>query len=311
MTKSAQLLPEHPEEEASQTKAADGLGVDCCELAEPELAGSSGETVGTEDGKPVETETDERHYFGSISADTLKFIGFVAFLALTTLIGLYFYHFFTRAADGERTLEELTMAIRGAGALGVLICLGLQFIQIVVAIIPGEIVQAAIGLVYGTILGGLITLAGALISSIFIYYLVRWLGTPFVQGMLGKGESKRAATIQRFLTDHKRLNATVFILFLIPGMPKDLITYIVPLTAMPAEDFFVLSTIARAPAVFATTFVVDAFNKGNYIACAIVAVIFGGLGAIGILFNMQIIDYADRVVNKVNRLRGGSDESDQ
>jgi uncharacterized membrane protein YdjX (TVP38/TMEM64 family) len=172
----------------------------------------------------------------------------------------------------------------------------------VVAVIPGEIVQAAIGYVYGTLFGGLIVLTGALITSIFLFYLVRWLGAPFVQNMIGKKEGRLMAAFQRFVSDSKRLNAAVFLVYLIPGMPKDIFTYLFPLTPIRPEEFFVLSTIARAPAVFATTFVVDAFNKGNYLACAIVAVIFGGLGIIGILFNMKIIELVDKLVEKFHTI---------
>ncbi|MCL2631803.1 MAG: VTT domain-containing protein [Coriobacteriia bacterium] len=248
-----------------------------------------------------QADDSSKRLLGKYSADAVKFAGFIAFLALTTLIGWYLVRFFGALEDSDNVITSLTLAIRDAGAMGVLVCLGLQFLQIVIAIIPGELVQAAIGLVYGTLIGGLITLAGALVSSIFVFYLVRWLGAPFVQSMLGKEGSKRSETIQRFLSDHKKLNATVFILYLIPGMPKDLFTYIVPLTPMRAEEFFVLSTIARAPAIFATTFVVAAFRNGDYIACAIVAVIFGGMGIIGILFNMKIIELVDKVVDRFHQ----------
>ena len=230
----------------------------------------------------------------------IKFVGLLCFLAMIGLVGYYIVRFIIDVQDSDNLIEGLATSIRDAGWSGVLICLGMQFIQIVVAFVPGEIVQAVIGLVYGTVVGGLITLVGALISSIFVFYLVRWLGAPFVQGMLGKQEGRRAAAIQRFLSNHKRLNATVFILFLIPGMPKDVLTYLVPLTPMRPAEFFVLSTIARAPAIFATTFVMEALLNQDYLACAIVAGLFGGLGLIGIMFNMKIMELVDRFMARIN-----------
>ena len=235
------------------------------------------------------------------NADKLRFGALMALLLLLGLIGVALVNYLGGINDTDNLLRTLTERIREAGILGVLVCLGFQFIQIVIAFIPGEVVQAAIGLVYGTILGGIITSVGALISSIFIFYVVRKLGAPFVQAMLGSKESRRMDAIQRFLSNNKRLNATVFILYLIPGMPKDLFTYLVPLTPMRPAEFFVLSTIARSPAIFATTFVMDALTRGNYLACIIVAVLFGGLGAVGIIFNLQIMRLVDRIIAKLHR----------
>lgn len=230
-------------------------------------------------------------------ADKVKFAGLMAFFALVALIGYYIVHFVVNIEDTDDLVQSLTAAIRDAGVWGVLICIGLQFIQIVVAFIPGEVVQAAIGLVYGTLLGGVITLLGALVSSVFIFYLVKLLGAPFVQDMLGKSEGGKAAAVQRFFENTKQLNVTVFILYFIPGMPKDVFTYLVPLTSIRPSDFFVLSTIARAPAVFATTFVMSAMSRQDYLSAGIVAVVFGGLGLIGIVFNMQIINLVHRVLD--------------
>jgi uncharacterized membrane protein YdjX (TVP38/TMEM64 family) len=153
-------------------------------------------------------------------------------------------------------------------------------------------VQVAIGYVYGTIGGGFITLLGALVSSIFVFYLVRKLGAPFVQAMTGDKDSR----INKFLQNSKNLNSLVFILFLIPGLPKDLFTYLVPLTKMKPSYFFVLSTIARTPAIFASTFVAASFKSGNYVGMAIVAVIFGGLGILGIVFNQRIMEIIDKTM---------------
>jgi uncharacterized membrane protein YdjX (TVP38/TMEM64 family) len=256
---------------------------------EPSEEAASGEDAATTGAPP-----------GVPLADKLKFAGLIAFFALTCLVGYYLVHFVLNVDDTDNLVEALTTSIRDAGVWGVLVCLGMQFIQIVVAFIPGEVVQAAIGLVYGTLLGGIITLAGALISTVFIFYLVKGLGAPFVESMLGKSEGRRAAAIQRFFDNSRRLNTTVFILFFIPGMPKDIFTYLVPLTRIRPSDFFVLTTIARAPAVFATTFVMSAIARQDYLQAGIVAAIFGGLGIIGIVFNMQVIELVHKVIERLN-----------
>jgi uncharacterized membrane protein YdjX (TVP38/TMEM64 family) len=229
------------------------------------------------------------------TADKVKFVGLVAFFVLIIAISV-FAVFYINSMGTDSLQDKLELAIREAGVFGILICLGIQFIQVVVAFIPGEVVQVAIGYAYGTIAGGFITLAGALFSSVFVFYLVRKLGAPFVQGMVGSKDSGRI----RFLHNSKNLNSLVFILYLIPGLPKDLFNYVIPLTTMRPSAFFVLSTIARAPAIFASTFVAASFKSGDYLQMVIVAVIFGGLGLLGIVFNQKIMVFVDRLVTRLS-----------
>ncbi|MCL2340023.1 MAG: VTT domain-containing protein [Actinomycetia bacterium] len=244
--------------------------------------------------------------------DKIKFVGLIVFFLATIAIGFALFHYLGNfSSNNDDLVASLKQSILDAGFWGILICIGLQLLQVIVAIIPGEVIQAAIGLVYGTVWGGVITLVGVLIASVCVFYLVRALGAPFVQGMLGQKEGKRTALIQRFLDNSKRLNATVFVLYLIPGMPKDIFTYLVPLTPMRAADFFVLSTLARAPAIFATTFVMEAWSSGNYLAMIIVAVIFGGLGIVGIAFNMQIMRLVDRVIDHLHRHQDKDSETSE
>jgi uncharacterized membrane protein YdjX (TVP38/TMEM64 family) len=228
------------------------------------------------------------------TADKVKFVGLIVFFLLIIAISVFAVNFI-RSLGTDSLKVELERAIGNAGVFGILICLGIQFIQVVVAFIPGEVVQVVIGYVYGTLGGGLLTLAGALFSSIFVFYLVRKLGAPFVQAMVGNKDSGR----MRFLHNSKNLNSLVFILYLIPGLPKDLFTYVVPLTEIRPRSFFVLSTIARAPAIFASTYVAASFKSGDFVGMIIVAVIFGGLGICGIVFNQKIMAFVDLITTRL------------
>ncbi|MDR0308982.1 MAG: TVP38/TMEM64 family protein [Coriobacteriales bacterium] len=247
----------------------------------------------------------EEHKASQSKANKLKFIGLVVFLLLTIGVGIYAIVFFNSMGEGTLS-QRLEEAINQAGVFGVLIAMALQFVQIVVAFIPGEVVQVVIGWAYGTVGGGLITLLGAALSSAFVFWVVRKLGAPFVQAMIGSKDNK----LLRFIRNGKRLNATVFILYLIPGLPKDVFNYLVPLSNMRLAEFLVLSTIARAPAIFASTFVATAFKTQNYLGMAIVAVIFGGLGVIGIIFNQKIMTGVDKILAKVAPHRHVEKDSD-
>ena len=230
------------------------------------------------------------------TADKLKFAGLLLFIGLIVVIGVLLIPYFQYLLTEEGRLELVAM-IQDAGIAGVGMCLALQFVQIVVAIIPGEVAQLAIGAIYGPIAGSFVTLLGALISSIFIFFVVRKLGAPFVQGMIGSKNTK----IMSFFKEDRRLNTIVFILFLIPGLPKDVFTYLVPLTTMRPINFFVLSTLGRTPGIAASAFIGSAAVQGDYTQAIIVGIIAGGLGLLGIVFNKRILTFIDKAENRFKR----------
>ncbi|MDR1088389.1 MAG: TVP38/TMEM64 family protein [Coriobacteriales bacterium] len=224
------------------------------------------------------------------NADKAKFAGLVVFIVLIVIVGVLLIPYYEHLTTEEGRLQ-LIESIKGAGIAGVGICLGLQFVQIVVAFIPGELTQLAIGAIYGPLLGTLITALGALISSIFVFFVVRKLGAPFVQGMIGTKNSK----VLDFLHKDRNLNAITFILFLIPGLPKDVFTYLFPLTTIRPLNFFILSTLGRIPGIVASAYLGNAAIQGDWTQAIVVGSIAGGLGLLGIIFNRQIIAFVDTV----------------
>jgi uncharacterized membrane protein YdjX (TVP38/TMEM64 family) len=232
------------------------------------------------------------------SADKIKFAGLLLFLVLVLIVGIVLFPYFGHLTSDEGRMRIITM-IQDAGAGGILVCLGLQFVQIVVAFIPGEVTQLAIGAIYGPFWGTLVTALGALISSIFVFYVVRKLGAPFVSSMIGSKQAKRL----RFLRETKSLDTIIFVLFLIPGLPKDVFTYLVPLTAVRPINFFIFSTLGRIPGIFASAYIGNATVQGDYLGAIIVGVIAGGLGLLGIIFNKQILAVVDAVETKFRRHR--------
>lgn len=181
----------------------------------------------------------------------------------------------------EAVRNALKEYIVSKGVWGILILLGIQILQVVVAIIPGEVIEVLAGLLYGTFGGYLICTLGVLISTIGIYYAVRALGYKSVDKMLGKGKLSK----YKFLQDQRRLETLVFILFFIPGTPKDLLTYFVPFTKIKPLHFFIISTVARAPSIISSTFAGSSIGEGKWLQTVIVFLIIGVIGIVGIIVN--------------------------
>ena len=232
------------------------------------------------------------------TADIIKLVGLLVFLALLVVVFFLVLPYFEYLTT-EAGREELKTMIRDAGVAGVAICFGLQFLQIVVAVIPGEITQVVIGAIYGPLLGALLIVLSATFSSAFIFLVVRKLGAPFVHGMIGSKHNK----VLDFIREDRKLNVLVFILFLIPGLPKDVFTYLFPLTPIRPANFLILANLARIPAIVASTYFGSSVMQGDYVQAIIVMIIAGGLGLAGIIFNKQIIAQIDKIEDRLRKDR--------
>lgn len=218
--------------------------------------------------------------------DIFKFVGLLAFFALMILTCVLIWPHLSGIFE-PGGLDRFIDQVRNAGAVGFLLLLGMQFLQIVVAFIPGEVVQVAAGVLYGPWLGALLILLGCVISSAFIFVLVHKLGAPFVQSIVP------AQSLDKFRAFEKtgKLNLIVFILFLIPGLPKDVFTYLVPLTDMKMRTFLLLTTIGRIPGVLMSTYAADKFIDGHYTESIVMFVAVAVIAVLALVFQKRIMAF--------------------
>ena len=222
-----------------------------------------------------------------------KIIVFIVLGVVLFAATILLFPYFIRLSD-EVSRRQLIDYIRSKGFWGILVVLGLQLLQVVVAVIPGEVVEVAAGIVYGTFGGYLLCTFGVILSSSLVFYTVRRLGYDFVRKMIGEEKLHKLS----FLQDAKRLEMLVFILFFIPGIPQDLLTYFVPLTDIKPVKFLAISTLARIPSILSSTYAGSTIDKGDFKMAALVFAITGVLGILGILFNDKIMNLLHRKKNE-------------
>lgn len=221
--------------------------------------------------------------------DIYKFVGLVAFFAVMVMACLLIWPY-VHGIFEEGGMELLISEVRSAGLAGVFMLLGLQFLQIIVAFIPGEVVQLAAGILYGPWLGALIIIVGCVFSSALIFWLVHKLGAPFVQAMV---PTKQLESFRRFEKSGK-LNIIVFILFLIPGLPKDVFTYLVPLTDMRMRTFLVLANVGRIPAILVSTYAADGLVDGRIGESIAIFIIASIVAITGIALRDPIMHFIEK-----------------
>jgi len=196
----------------------------------------------------------KQNKFKTIS--TITYIAAVVLLALITLP-------LVKSYDNP---EEFIMLIDSFGIFGFLVMLFIQIAQIIVALILGEIIEFVAGMLYGWLGGLLFCLFGTAVGQAIVFFAVRVLGESLVE----KAAGSKAMIKYKFLRDEKRLKTVIFILYFLPGTPKDLLTYIVPVTKIRFTDFMIISLLARIPSIVTSTYGGDAFADKDYFSLAIV-----------------------------------------
>jgi uncharacterized membrane protein YdjX (TVP38/TMEM64 family) len=155
--------------------------------------------------------------------------------------------------------EQVKAAIKSAGPLAPLLFVTLQSLQVIFAPIPGEATGFLGGYLFGVPLGLLYSTIGLTLGSIVAFLLGRWLEKRFVARMVSRETMERFD----FLMDHQGA-LIAFILFLIPGFPKDYLCLILGLSPMDLRVFLVIVTIGRLPGTLMLTLQGAQVYKGNY-----------------------------------------------
>jgi len=206
----------------------------------------------------------------------------ILFAAVIVLLTLFFTKIL---APYMTSTEQLRAFLDAYGWKGRFILLGLQCLQVVVALIPGEIIELGAGYAYGAIEGTLICLAGVAISSSLIFLLVKKVGTPLVEMFISREKIHEL----KFINNEAKLKRLVFLLFFIPGTPKDVLTYFVGLTRIELPQFLLISLVARIPSVISSAICGQMLGDKDYVTAGIVYAITGAVSLLGYYLYNRIV----------------------
>jgi uncharacterized membrane protein YdjX (TVP38/TMEM64 family) len=163
---------------------------------------------------------------------------FMILVLLITAAAFIFIHFELSSFFSDRS--KIVDFITGFGPLSVVVFIAIQILQVLVAPIPGEVTGFIGGFVYGIIPGTLYSTIGLTIGSWLAFTLSRTLGLPFVEKVVSP------KIIEKYDAIMKRQGPWVaFLLFLIPGFPKDALCYVLGLSHIRIRTFLLISTVGR------------------------------------------------------------------
>ncbi|MGN1481523.1 TVP38/TMEM64 family protein [Porcipelethomonas sp.] len=160
----------------------------------------------------------------------------------------------------------------------------MEMTHIILAFIPGGPVEIIGGVLFGAIFGLILCEIGICLATVIIYNLVKKFGRPLVNAFVSEEKFQKF----KFLHDEKKLELIAFILLMIPGTPKDVLSYMISLTDIKPIRFYFLATAARIPSVASSTLMGATLSKGKPIITAIIFLITAAIGITGIFLNNYI-----------------------
>ena len=175
---------------------------------------------------------------------------------------------------------EFQVWVERQGILGVLAFIGMVIFQVFAAIIPGGPFQIGAGYAFGVWKGSLICDFATTLASVVIFLLVRRFGVSFIELFIDKEKLESI----KFLKDNEKVEGILFLLFLIPGTPKDLLSYFAGLTRIKLSHWIFICGVGRFPAIFLSCISGSALSTAQYelAIAAMVVIIVCSVGGIPI-----------------------------
>ncbi len=185
--------------------------------------------------------------------------------------------------------EKVRAWILSYGAWAPLVFVAIQAIQVVVAPIPGEATGFLGGYLFGIPYGFLLSTVGLTIGSTLAFLLGRWLEIHFVEKIVAK------ETLEKFDFIVERQGTLIaFLLFLIPGFPKDYLSFILGLSKMPLRVFLIITMVGRMPGTFLLTLQGANVYKGRFITFSVLLGLFFLAALISFLYKETIYQWLRR-----------------
>src|SRR5262245_9205520 len=196
------------------------------------------------------------------------------------------YRFLVRLYVDQTFMHAL---LRRWGMLAPLVFVVIQALQVVIAPIPGEVTGLLGGFVFGQWLGFFYSTVGLTAGSLFAFWIGRQLGAPYVQRVVSPQVWERMG----FIVEAEGA-ILCFIIYLIPGLPKDIVCYLFGLSPMPFWIFTVVSTIGRMPGTWALSAQGAKAATGEYIDLLLLTAVIIAIGLPLYYYRARIVSWLQR-----------------
>jgi len=233
-------------------------------------------------GAPVEAASGGGSGRGRWAVTLLALV--VALVLLGVALWLWGGDAYTFLTD-EQALEAIVIK---AGIWGPLALILFNVVQIVVAPIPGYVVQLAAGYLYGPLWGGIYAAVGVLLGAMTAMWLARTLGRPVARLLVGESRLARWESVTH--------SDSVWVwLLLLLGPIGDVPYTLAGLSRVPYLTIFLITLLIRVPSVFLSTAIGGGALPVFWFF--VVAGVAGLILLIGLRYKQPIVAWYERAVH--------------
>lgn len=227
----------------------------------------------------------------------ITFLKLAVFAVIIIGVPLFIFINYADRLQALKSLEDVTKLLSHYQTMSVFVYIAFQIIQIVICFIPGQFLQIAAGYLFGFIPSLFYSVIGAGIGSSLSYGIARFLGRDAVHLFI----SKEKVSYYVALLNSKKAYMITFLIFLIPGLPKDIMGYAAGLSDMKFKAFILISVVGRVPAMCGSILVGAFYKTGNYVG---LAAVIGAVIAVLIVCALKrksLTKYLDSVYEKISK----------
>ncbi len=191
---------------------------------------------------------------------TIRKIAFIVAVTIFVVVSIFLFPLFKNISTDEgRVLAK--KVLENLGFVGMICIISLEILKVFVVMLPGEPIELLAGMCYGPIGGIVVIYIGIAISTFFISHIVKKQGIELVKDIVPE---EKLSKVEEILNNNpKKVEMTLFILYFLPILPKDFLTYIGSLLPISTKKFLGISLCARFPAVISSTIVGSRILNGD------------------------------------------------
>ncbi|HKW95092.1 MAG TPA: VTT domain-containing protein [Methylomirabilota bacterium] len=186
----------------------------------------------------------------------------------------------------------LKRTLRRWGILAPVVFMALQALQVIIAPIPGDLTGILGGYLFGEWLGLFYSTIGLAVGSITAFGVGRWVGSRYVRTLVSPATWEKLG----FIVEAEGA-ILCFVIYLIPGLPKDVVCYLFGMSPMPLWVFALVSTLGRMPGTWVLSAQGAQTAEGNYVHVVLLTALVAAIG-------VPLYYYRNRIVGWVRGRNG-------
>ncbi|TYB30296.1 MAG: TVP38/TMEM64 family protein [Candidatus Mcinerneyibacterium aminivorans] len=215
---------------------------------------------------------------------------FVIFISILILLNAFFLIKYSNFITNVEQLRNFILKYDYDQVVYVVLII----VQVLISLIPGQIFGLAGGFLYGPLLGTIYSMIGLLFGSSIAFLLSRKLGRPFVENVVKKEKIEK---YDSFVLKNGKL--TLFLIFLFPALPDDLICFIAGISRIKFKNFILITFLGRLPGFLVLNFIgaeiIDQTRKEIFM----IVFVLISMTIIFIRYKMVIEKYIKKLIQKI------------